>query len=102
MRAIDRLPLPPPSANPCLPLPALPCTQIAHNAGLSATFVNPNKPGLGAVTVTGWVAVLCVGALVAVVLGMLGFALWRATLGSQQHRYTQLVREGGPLKEGDV
>lgn len=73
--------------------------QIAHAAGLSAAFVDPKARGMHAITVTGWVAVACVCAMVLVVLGMLTFALWRWSCGvRRQHQYAAV----GSYKQGDV
>mgnify|MGYP001810972026 CR=1 FL=1 len=55
-----------------------------------------------AVTITGWVAFVCVGSLVVVVASMAGFALWRWALAARRrHRYTPVAPDT-ELKEGDV
>lgn len=79
------------SADPHLP-------QIAKKAGLSAALVDQKGSGLGAITVTGWVAFLSVAALVVVVVGLAGFGLWRFSVPRRQHRY-EPVRV---MKQGDV
>lgn len=72
--------------------------QIARAAGLSSAS-GPAGHGIGAITLTGWVAFAAVCALVAVVLGMLGFAVRRylGAPGPGRHRYSTVV-----VKEGDV
>ncbi|KAL4443753.1 hypothetical protein ABPG75_011490 [Micractinium tetrahymenae] len=73
--------------------------QIAQAAGLSSSGGGPKGGGIGAITLTGWVAFAAVCALVLVVLGMLGFAVWRylGAPGPRRHRYSTVV-----VKEGDV
>lgn len=80
------------------PLPA--CLQIARSAGLSSAFVDPKGKGVGAITVTGWAALLSICALVAVGLGMLGFGVWKFLFSDNNRRYTQLQR--ADFKQGDV
>jgi hypothetical protein len=70
-----------------------PPLQIAHSAGMSSTFVDPKGSGMGAVTITGWVAFLCLCSLVAVVVGIALFALQRAAVG-RQHQYTRVMKQG--------
>ncbi|KAI3428234.1 hypothetical protein D9Q98_006614 [Chlorella vulgaris] len=73
--------------------------RIAHSAGLSAMLVDPQARGMHSITVSGWVAAACVGALVLVLLGMVCFALWRCVCSGGRHSYTPV---GTNLKEGDV
>ena len=49
---------------------------------------------MAAVTITGWVAFLCLCSLVAVVVGIALFALQRAALGRRQHQYTRVMKQG--------
>ena len=89
-------PLPTFSFLPRLPSPPLasPRLQIAHSAGLSSTFVDAQGSGMAAVTITGWVAFLCLCSLVAVVVGIALFALQRAALGRRHHQYTRVMKQG--------
>lgn len=81
---------------PALSLALFPRPQIAKAAGLSSTFVNRQAHGLGAITITGWVAFLSVAALVVVVLALAGFGLYKFMGWDQrQHRYTRVVKDGG-------
>ena len=92
-----------PHARILTPLPTVPSTcafhltslpsQLAHSAGLSSTFVDPKGSGMGAVTITGWVAFLCLCSLVAVVVGIALFALQRAAVG-RHHQYTRVMKQG--------
>ena len=64
--------------------------------------MDQSKHGLGAVTVTGWVALACVAALAVVATALAGFGVWRMLRRrGASHRYAPV---GGPagLKEGDV
>lgn len=85
-----------PALGPALNCRPIPCLQIAHAAGLSGSAGSPAGRGSGAIMLTGWVAFAAVCALVAVVLGMLGFAAWRyfGAPGPQRHRYTAVMKEG--------
>lgn len=60
--------------------------------------MNQQKSGLGAITITGWVAFASVCSLVLVALGLAAFGAWHFMRGGQQHRYSR-VRE---MKQGDV
>lgn len=71
------------------------------NAGLSSALVSQHKSGLGAITITGWVAFASVCSLVLVVLALAGFGLvkylqhGRATAGgSGGHRYSRVMKQG--------
>ena len=102
----------PPACHPCQPRssarrrhphtrpPAHPrCHQIAKKAGLGGALVSQRGSGLAAITITGWVAFVSVGALALVAAGLAGFGLWRA-FGARRaaFRYTPVSE----VKEGDV
>lgn len=82
-----------PTTPPCL-------AQIVKKAGLSSALVNQQKSGLGAITITGWVAFASLTSLVLLVLALAAFGAWHFIRGGrqQQHRYSR-VRE---MKQGDV
>ncbi len=84
---------------PRLPRHPLSITQIVKKAGLSSALVNQQKSGLGAITITGWVAFASLASLVLLVLALAAFGAWHFMRGGrQQHRYSR-VRE---MKQGDV
>ncbi|KAI7844989.1 hypothetical protein COHA_001355 [Chlorella ohadii] len=78
---------------------ALRVAEIVKKAGLSSALVNQQKSGLGAITITGWVAFASLASLVLLVLALAAFGAWHFMRGGrQQHRYSR-VRE---MKQGDV
>lgn len=74
--------------------------QIVKKAGLSSALVDQQRSGLGAITVTGWAAVLSVASLVVLTLALAGYGLWKFVgggsggSGAGGHRYARVMKQG--------
>ena len=66
--------------------------QAAATSGLANTLMRSDARGVGAITLTGWVAMLAVGSLVAVVIGAAVFA-YRKFMGLDRP-YTLVIKGG--------